>query len=455
MNKVRAWSVVLGCVAIGCAGAVVAPKTISSAAPKSSASSSDAVPSPSTSAPVASASSVSPFDGIAPPTKQPRSLSPAFVQSNTTFALALLRKLDPKATSNVVFSPSSISAALAMTYAGAKGKTATEMAKAMHFDLPPDDLHASFATLNEMLDAKGGDDPELHVAHRLFFDKTTKLDGAFEKLLHEDYAAGVGPVNFKGDPEGARGTVNDWVKEATKGLIPQILGPKSVKSDQRMLVADAIYFKGKWTQQFSPGETAPKPFAVPIGKPKNVPTMYAHENDYPYWETADLQIVSLPYRSAKDGAHATSMIIVLPRATEGLAKLEATLDADALNGLLKNSRVLGVHLSLPKFVTTYSKQLPAILKPDMPSAFDAGKADFSGITTDDKIFLSQVVHQAHIEVDEEGTVAAAATAVGGVVLTSAKITATFKADHPFLYAIRDDATGAILFLGHVVDPSMK
>jgi len=386
----------------------------------------------------------------APPPLPP--VPAAFVESNDAFASDLYQRL-AKDPGNVFFSPASVSTALAMTYAGAKGDTAKEMAKTLHFDLASKDLHEAFGSLLRRLDSPGGKDPELRVANRLFGQDGMPLEKPFTDLTKDRYQADLGVVDFVKATEAARKTINLWVEGKTNAKIKDLLREGSLTSDTRLVLANAIYFKGNWVSKFDKKETKDDPFTLSPGKTKKTPMMH-QTLDAPYAETGDAQVLTLPYQSAT-ADHAMSMVIVLPKSVDGLSKIEGAMTGKQLASWAKQGSSSHVVVSMPKFKTTYTSEMGETLKKmGMPAAFDGAKADFSGMTKAAHLHIDRVVHKAFVDVNEEGTEAAAATAVvmadeGAAVPLPPK---TFKADHPFLFMIRDDKTGSILFLGRVADP---
>lgn len=380
-------------------------------------------------------------------------LPSAFVQSNDAFAGDLYAQLAKKP-GNLFVSPASISTALAMTYAGANGATASEMAKTMHFDLASKDLHDSFRSLLARLDSVGGKNPELRVANRLFGQKGMTWEAPFVDVTKKDYAADLGIVDYIGANEAARLTINGWVLGKTNGKIEDLLPVGSIDELTRLVLTNAIYFKGNWASQFKKSDTKDEPFVLAAAKTKNVPTMH-QTLEARYGETSDAQVLSLPYASA-DPDHAMSMVIILPKKSDGLAALEKDFTGKKLETYASALGHAEVTVSLPKFKMTYGAELgETLLKMGMPLAFDESAADFSKMTKMAHLHISRVIHKAFVDVNEEGTEAAAATAV---VMTDESAAVppppkTFKADHPFAFMIRDDESGSILFMGRVADPT--
>lgn len=354
---------------------------------------------------------------------------------------------------NIFFSPYSISVALAMTYAGARSETAQQMADTLHFDLPQPELHPAFNALQlELSDREqsgsGAAEDErfqLNIVNALWGQIGYHFEDAFLETLARYYGAGLRLLDFASNPDESRDVINTWVSDATAGRIEDLLKPGVVTSNTRLVLTNAIYFTAAWLHPFSESATADAPFTLLDGDQVSVPMMsqvirgqYAAGDDY--------QAVSLPYRGAP-----TSMLVVLPDAA-GFEEFEASLSAERVQGIVDALQPADVDLTLPKFEYDADLDLTTTLADmGMPAAF-GGEADFSGMTGDRSLYISDVVHKAFIAVDEEGTEAAAATAVA-VAESAMALNPTVAVDHPFIFIIRDDQTGTILFLGRVLDPS--
>ena len=371
---------------------------------------------------------------------------------NTAFAFDLYQVLRGQK-GNLFYSPYSISLALAMTYAGARGDTETEMAQALHFLLPQDRLHPAFnrlaaelANRGEGAAGKDGKGFSLNVANSLWAQENYQFLQEFLDLLAANYGAGVSPVDFAGDPEAARQTINDWVSKETEGRIEDLIPPGAIDTLTRLVLANAIYFNAAWLHQFEPGSTADGPFSLLDGSQVQVPMMRQTES-FAYAQGEGYQAVELPY----DGQQ-LSMVILLP-AQGQLDAFESTLDAARVESILKDLIAQQVMLTLPRFEFESQFSLQGALSTlGMPGAFTEA-ADFSGMTGNRELSISEVVHKAFVSVDEAGTEAAAATAVIVGVTSAPAEPVIFTADRPFLFLIRDIPTGTVLFLGRVVDPS--
>jgi serine protease inhibitor len=362
------------------------------------------------------------------------------VDGNTAFAVKLFRKLSGTK-DNLFFSPYSISSALAMTYSGARGNTAIEMNKCMDFLLEQAQLHPAFKNLKLKLEANAArSGQKLTIANGLCLTGGN-VDNKFKDLLVKNYGAEL----FKGDVQ----KINNWVKSKTQGKIKKILetlGPNSV-----CVLLNAIYFKGTWASEFDEKSTHKAPFKLNDNKEVKVSLMY-QKSKFKTLNKKDFQIAELPYKGKL-----SSMIILLPRKTDGLAQLEKQLSAENLKTWLSElgkSYACETKLYLPKFKLETSYNLVGPCKAlGMNDAFDANQADFSGMGwPKGELWISQIKHKAFVEVNEEGTEAAAATAV--VMETkSIRRYPVFRADHPFLFLIVDKTNNAITFMGKVVNPS--
>ena len=375
------------------------------------------------------------------------------VTGNTDFAFALYGKLKYGANANapkgnLFFSPYSISTALAMTYAGARGETQKQMATALHFTLPGQRLHSTFGTLQKQLvqgDKSRG--YQLFLANALWGQKGEPVLKEFLDLT-QYYGAGLSRLDFRNETEKSRQIINSWVEEKTKEKIKDLIPPGGVDKLTALVLTNAIYFKGEWKTKFEKKDTERADFAVSTKDKVKVPLMHLKE-DFKYCEDEKMQVIELPYKDNE-----LSMLVLLPKEIEGLKELEDTLTTESLNVLLSKMETMKVDVYFPKFKIvwgTFSLN-NALIRLGMPDAFIYKKADFSGINgVVNDLYISGVFHQAFIEVNEEGTEAAAAT---GVVLShSIPIAPVFCADHPFIFIIKDNRSGSILFMGRVMNPA--
>lgn len=370
------------------------------------------------------------------------------VRGDNGFALDLYSQLK-NGSGNLFLSPYSISTCLAMTYTGARGDTAKQMAQALHFSADQQQLASSFGALQRQLNAieqKSG--IQLAVANGLWAQQGHPFIPAFLDTAKNTYQARIEQVDFRTQAEPVREQVNDWVSQKTKGKITNLLQPGTVQASTRLILANAIYFKGKWTRPFNKTNTMPVPFSVRSSQKVQAPFMH-QTADFKYAALLDAQLLELPYAGGD-----LSMVVLLPKEDDGLQSLEGSLNEQNLETWLGQGRSQKVDVFLPKFKLTAQFLLAGTLKTmGMKDAFSRA-ADFSGMDGARDLFISAVVHKAFVDVNEEGTEAAAATAT--VMRTMAIMrqpTPVFRADHPFIFLIRDTHSGSILFLGRVVDPT--
>ena len=369
------------------------------------------------------------------------------VEGNTAYALDLYEKLK-ESEGNLFFSPYSISTALAMTYAGARGNTEKQMAKVLHFTLDQKQLHPAFAHLEAQLNIvqeKGNID--LSVANALWIQKDYIFLKEFLDLTKKSYGAVLNRVDFKGACEAARRKINAWVEEETKNKIKDLIKPGVLDSLTRLVLTNAIYFKGRWESQFEKSKTKEATFWLSPGNSLKVPMMNQKQK-FRYMENDSLQILELPYVGNN-----LSMIVLLPKKVDGLAQLEAALSVNNLTTWMDLLREREILVFLPKYKMSSQFSLGQTLASmGMSDAF-TGKADFSGMTGNKDLYISALIHKAFVDVNEEGTEAAAATAVAMGFLSMPVPPPIFRADHPFIFLIRHNPSESILFLGKVVNPT--
>jgi serpin B len=371
------------------------------------------------------------------------------VNDNTRFAFDLYKQIanSDKENGNVFISPFSISVALGMTYAAARGNTEEEMAKAMRFSLSQDQLHSAFSELLSGL--KGSKDFELAIANRLWGQKGYKILPAFKKIADTNYQGGLQEVDFAGNPEPSRKVINDWVEEMTRKKIQELLVKGDIKDRTRLVLTNAIYFKGNWFTKFKPSQTRDSVFFLSDQKTVPVPLM-SQKGRYHYYLRQDgLEILELPYAGKK-----LSMLLVLPSKGTVISKAEQVLTVENFRKWRSSMSDEEVMVFLPKFTMTLRFVLnDALSAMGMPDAF-TDSANFSGISGKPDLYISKVIHKAFVDVNEEGTEAAAATAV--VIDTkSASQPIIFRADRPFIFTIIDRESGSILFLGRLINPAQK
>ena len=368
---------------------------------------------------------------------------------NNAFAVDLYGQLRQHP-GNLFFSPESISTAFAMAYAGAAGQTATQMAATLHFTLPPDRLHPAMGALLASLNAPHAG-YQLSVADALWAEKDYTFLPAFLKRTRDDYAAGFRPMDFKTAPDASRATINHWVEQKTNDKIKDLLPPGSIKPITRLVLTNAIYFKGDWQTPFQKSETRDEDFHLSATQTVKAPLMHL-EAHLGYFSSAGFQSVSIPYKAGE-----LSMVVFLPSTPDGLPAFEQSFTpANAQEWLTQARGSAKVILTLPKFKMSSEFELSDALSAlGMNDAFHPGTADFSAMTGKRDLSISAAIHKAFVDVNEEGTEAAAAT---GIVMRSNAMAyerppVVFRADHPFLFLIRDNRSGSILFLGRVTDPA--
>ncbi len=388
-----------------------------------------------------------PVAGAAPAT--------ALVAGNTAFAFATYDQLRGTTDGNLLFSPYSISEALAMTWAGAAGETATQMANALSFTLGQPALHEAFHALDADLTTRGSGSEEpartLRIANALWGEQTYPFSDTYNDEIERYYGAGLQRTDFINAPEDARGQVNDWVAEHTEDRIQNIVPEGVITSITRLVLANAISFYGPWQSQFEPDATSDDTFHLLDGGTVTVPFMFQQEH-LPYASGDGYQAIELPY----DGS-GFALTVILP--DEGqFETVEAELDAGTLATAVDQLAYTEVLLYLPKFEFDFGASVADTLQAlGMTDAFNPDAADFTGMvegTPAEPLFISDVLHKAFISVDENGTEAAAATVVIGVGAGApTQEPPEVRIDRPFLFAIRDTDTGTLLFLGRVMDPS--
>jgi len=381
---------------------------------------------------------------------QPDPSATTVARDGNAFAVDLYGRLRSEQQGNLFLSPQSISTALVMTYAGARGDTATQMARTLHLSLPQAQVPPAYAALLKILNPGGTERGyRLSIANRLWGQRGEPFLDDFLAVTRRDFGAELGLVDFKTNAGGARDEINAWVLQQTgnkiRDLIPSgVLGPTT-----RLVLANAIYFRGDWAKQFAKDATKDQPFHVAPGRDVTVPLMFAKTRaGFAAHADDKLTVAELPYKGDD-----VSMIVLLPDAAGGLADLESRLSLENLTRWTSALRRQDVLVYLPRFSVESSFGLaPTLSSMGMVLPFTDG-ADFSGMNGQRDLSISAVVHKARVDVDEQGTEAAAATGV--VVGLSAALPhepPTFRADRPFLFLLRHNPTGAILFMGRVVDP---
>ena len=378
----------------------------------------------------------------------------ALVEGNSAFAFDLYHALGEKE-KNLFYSPYSISVALAMTYAGARGETESQMADALRFRLSQDRLHSSLNSLDLKLASRGrgGDGFRLSIANAIWGQQGYRFLPGFLDVLALSYGAGLRPVNFVEAPERSRVTINDWVADRTEDRVKDLIPAGAIDVDTRLVLTNAIYFKAAWLSQFEESSTVDRAFNLLDGGVVQTPMM-TQTAWFGYTDGDGYLAIDLPYKGNE-----MSMAILVPDAGE-FSDFAASLDADLVSQALAGMGAERVRLTMPLFKFESQLSLNETLKAmGMPNAFDGGSADFSGMNgvscTDNPMCLriTDVVHKAFVAVDEEGTEAAAATGVVVGITSMPPEPVQVVIDRPFLFLIRNVETGAILFVGRVMNPS--
>jgi serpin B len=364
---------------------------------------------------------------------------------NNNFAVDLYSQINGDESKNLAFSPASISFALAMTYGGARGQTAAEMQKALHFEADIAGLGALMAQLNAEGKKPG---VQLTVVNRTWAQKGFPWSKSFVEKATKAWAAGVESADFVNQADKVRRTINAWVEKQTRSRIKDLLPDDSVDRSTVMVLVNAIYFKGQWLHKFDKKDTRTESFTTASGQKVQAPLMH-QTHRLPYATGPGLQLIELPYKNTT-----LAMDLVVPDDDAGLPAVEKQL-AHLPEWLAALQPAEDVELTLPRFEVTAPLDLkPPLLALGMSDAFSDG-ADFTGMLSDPRghhLFISAVLHKAFVRVDESGSEAAAATAVM-MSDDAVHIPPKVRADHPFIWIIRDTSSGAILFVGRVSDPT--
>jgi serpin B len=341
-----------------------------------------------------------------------------------------------------------------MAYAGAAGTTQSELASSLH--LPKGNsqaqIHQAMNSLRGTWKASNKKQGfRLHLANRCWGQAGFEFQPEFMKVTREQYGAELARLDFPKDPEAARRTINQWVESQTENKIQDLIPSAGPLASARLVLTNAVYFKGDWSEPFDTKRTKDAEFHISPTQRIKTPMMY-QQDDFRYAAMDGVQILELRY-----GDGSLSMIVLLPEKVDGLADFESKLDLELLKQWTGRVRQQSVEVFLPKFRSTSQFELADALESlGMKSPFDASLADFSGITGGKDLFLSAVIHKAFVEVNEEGTEAAAATAAllaPAAAVQEPPKPAVFRADHPFVFLIRDNRNGSVLFMGRVTDPS--
>jgi len=375
-------------------------------------------------------------------------------EANNQFGYDLYTTISNGSPGNVFFSPFSISSAFALTYEGAKGKTADEIRTVFHFPQNVSTLREDFFAIDAGLNNGNDANYTLRTANALWAEKTFAFLPSYTDAAVRYYDANTTNLDFITQPEASRQTINAWVGDKTAGKIPELIPAGAIDPATRLVITNAVYFNGTWALPFDANQTSSADFHVTSEKTVQVKMMQKTGEDarYNYAETGNLQVLELPY--AHGPGHELSMIILLPKNAD-ITAAEAALDPKNLTAIENSTTVQQVQVYIPKFKVETQYMLPTTLASmGMPTAF-TGTADFSNMDGRNDLYISDVIHKAYVDVNERGTEAAAATAV--VMRMNAVYNPnpvpTFRADHPFVFLIEDKDSGTVLFIGKVTDPT--
>jgi serpin B len=373
------------------------------------------------------------------------------VSSNNQFTFDFYKKvLATDKEGNIFASPFSISSAFAMVYAGTTGETQAEMSRVLGFSNTPN-FHQQQASFQENLQKNLPKGLALEVANALWIKNGFNFLPAYQRIMENDYKASLTPVNFN-NPKEASGIINAWTSKKTHEKIKEIVKPEHITDLTRLVLTNAIYFKSNWATAFDKKNTQPYPFMLGAGKTQNTPFM--HKQEYmPYFENDDLQMIEIPYTDKR-----ASLVVLLPKEKSNIETLEKNITLQDFEKWSKSTYQQDVRLFLPTFKIESDFTLnDYLIEMGIKRAFQPRMAEFGGIIQDSPLHISQVLHKSFIEVNEEGTEAAAVTAIIMNTTESAHYEEpsykTFFANRPFMFLIKDHATGAILFIGKVQKPS--
>jgi serpin B len=384
--------------------------------------------------------------------KTPESVAPAVAQAGNQFAVDLYGQLSKEQLGkNLFFSPASLSIALAMTAAGARGPTEAEMAGVLHLGDGLPQAHAAYQKILERWNGDGKNRSyQLRVANRLWGQRGFSFLAGYLTLTRQQYGAELGLVDFSGQSEAARQEINAWIEKQTAEKIKDLIPQGQLDARTKLVLTNAVYFKGDWTSTFQAGQTRDADFTVTGQQKVTVPLMHQRQT-HGYAEDTSLQVLELPYKGDE-----LSMLVLLPKTPDGLPELERSLSARQIAALWAKLRQQQVDVYLPKFKLEASCSLSGALQAlGMKLAFSDTEADFSAMDGQRDLYISAALHKAYVDVNEAGTEAAAATAIIMRTMSArmpGKPIPVFRADHPFLFLIGDKRDGSILFLGRMLNP---
>lgn len=366
----------------------------------------------------------------------------SLVNSLNKFSFDFYQKISEGNEDNIFFSPYSIFVALSMAYEGAHGNTATQMYNILNFFQNDSETQGSFGKIYNLLNQKQ-EGYKISTANAFWIQQNYPFLTEYISLLQNYYMAEANELDFSKNVEAAR-TINTWIENQTNGKIKDMIDPSALSDFTRLVLTNAIYFKGLWENPFDPKYTTKTDFNVDSSKTVDVDMMSLSDCFFNYTETDELQILKLPYEG-----NDLSMLVILPK-ENNISIVDSSLNTLNIEDWNSNLNEIKINIDIPKFKFKTEYNLNDVLtKMGMIDAFSEIDADFSGMDGTKSLFISDILHKAFIEVNEEGTEAAAATSV---IVTTSAITNTFNADHPFVFLIQHEETGAILFIGKIMSP---
>ena len=392
--------------------------------------------------------------GVEKTKKNPPEEALEVARDSAAFALDLYNQMPQN--ENICFSPYSISSAFAMVYTGAKGDTQKEISTVLHFPQSAEKMNVGWAWLNKFLTfypSNASEDIRLRIANSLWIQTNFPILPAFRDQMSKYFNGTFRFVDFKNYAETARATINAWVKQNTFGKIADIL-PTPLDSSTRMVLVSALYLKARWKNQFDEHVTSQQPFFLMDGSIETTLSM-GQSAFFPYLDTPEVSILEMPYINSRKEGPEFSMLVILPHQRYGISDVEKDLRAEKLDQWVKNLQNTRVIVTIPKFKILQSANLNDVLsKQGMELPF-SDQADFSGISGVKGLKIGNVLHKVYLSVDETGSEAAAATAIGmnTTAVLEQKTSVIFQADHPFIYIIVEKTTGTILFIGRIAEPN--
>lgn len=365
------------------------------------------------------------------------------IESNNKFSFDIYKKI--KTNENFIFSPASITSAMGMTYAGSKGNTLAEISKVFHFNPSLDEFHKDFRFLTQFNTIKTSN-LEFHSANSIWIDKSLRIKDEYMDINKKFYSGSAFLEDFVNKPDIARNHINKWVEKQTNNKITNLLKPSSIASSTRLVLVNAIYFKGPWDKAFNEKNNTKEDFQIERRTFEEKTFMNTQVNSW-YYQDKYAEIIDIPYSDKR-----YSLMIILPKKYRRMKCVEKKLCYNYYINYTKQKQKKKINLSIPKFEIESDFDLnETLIKMGIKDAFNS-TADFSGISESEKLYISKVLHKAKISIDEKGTEAAAATAVVMRKTSILAETVDFKANRPFIYILRNNQTNSIYFMGKVVNP---